>query len=173
MGARQAEVLQDLVQNDHGEHAGEHAEDQHEAHHARAQLEAETGEGVGHAEHDERLHHGNKQRNEEGVFIPLGKIGFPQGDVVVKSPFVIQLRMDKQAVGKAGGVDAEGLNHDADKGDQPDYAHDNEDDIQNRVAEPVLGFHAHMLLDGVLRSIVIDLFHHWKSSSFLTEGSMR
>ena len=157
----QTQVGEDLIDQDHGEEAREHAQDQHEVHQGLSGLETQTGRGVAHGQHEEGLEESSSQAHDSGVLEPLQEVGLrKQADIIVQAEL-----FGEQLTVHCLGIDLEGFHYQAEEGEQPDDSNRDQNDIDDGVAQPSAGSGTEAgFLD------LVFSFHHWKSSSFLVDG---
>ena len=159
----QAQVGEDLVDQDHGQKAGEHTQDQHDVHQGLSALKAQTGEGVAHCQNEDRLEKSGGDAHQGGILKPVQEIGLSkQADVVIKA----ELFGEELAVHTTV-IDLEGFHNKAEEGEQPDQGDQDQDDIDGGVGDPSASLGAQAGPPDGRRSILCG---HWKSSSFLVDG---
>ena len=160
---RQARFGEHLVNEDQGQEAGEHAQNQHQVHQRLSHLETQTGKGIAHSQHKNGLEECSGKAHESRILEPDQKVGLgEQADVVIQTKL-----FGEQIAGHALVFHLEGLQHQAEEGEEPHSRNHDQHDVDEEVADAAACAGAEA---GFPDRRCSFLCHYWKSSSFLVDG---
>ena len=105
-------------------------------------------------EYDEDgLQHGGGDAHDGGVAEPLEEVG-----LLEEADVVIQTELLGEEVGDLlGGLHAEGLQHDAEEGEEPDAGDEDQNDVDDRIGQTAAGAGAET---GLVNGRIVGLFHY-------------